>query len=55
MTLEELSRAIDPDAWNDGAWVLTRASIEGMHAARQRANEAARRIFTVYTTDENSL
>jgi hypothetical protein len=42
--LEKFSRAIDPQAWGDNV-TPTRGGVLGMHAARQRANEAAQRVI----------
>lgn len=47
--IEKVSRAIDPKAWDEAAWnTLTRSGLNEMHSARQKANEAAKRVLTVF-------
>lgn len=53
--IEKISRAIDPQAWDEVEFIRSRPlqmhTAEGwtrqMHAARQKANEAARRVMKV--------
>lgn len=43
--LGQLSKIIDPQAWNDSAWLPTAHVLNAMHAARQAANAKAETIL----------
>ena len=39
--VEKVARALDPDAWDDSKWTVTRSSIEAMHMRRQNSCKQA--------------
>ncbi len=42
--VERISRAVDPEAWDDSRWLPTRADMVSMHGRRRAANEVAARV-----------
>jgi hypothetical protein len=44
LSVESISRAIDPGAWEHELPGMTRAAVEGFHLRRQQANAAAERV-----------
>ena len=52
-TLEKMAKVIDPDAWEDSMWPLTRAGIEGMHERRQFSIVKAVAVLQIFVSDDS--